>query len=127
MELPMFCFGIRRAFLSSEYREKLFISTKTESGSGNLRLKWDDHIAAITSEAAKRLWFLKKLKRAGVARKDLLYLYQAVVQPVLDYTCPTWHTSITKDHTKSLEDIQRPALHIRSSSAASHTKKHVVC
>ena len=28
----------------------------------NSRLKWYDHIAAITSKAAKRLWFLKKLK-----------------------------------------------------------------
>jgi len=39
----------------------------------NSRLKWDDHIAAITSKAAKRLWFLKRLKRAGVSREDLVY------------------------------------------------------
>jgi len=37
----------------------------------NSRLKWDDHIAAITSKATKRLWFSKKLKRAGVSREDL--------------------------------------------------------
>jgi len=66
----------------------------------------------ITSKAAKRLWFLKKLKRAGVAREDLVYFYQAVVRPVLEYACPAWHTSITKDQTKSLEDIQRRALQV---------------
>ena len=34
-------------------------------------LKFDDHIAAITSKAAKRLGFLKTLKRVRVVRKDL--------------------------------------------------------
>jgi len=29
-----------------------------------------------------------------------------------EYACPAWHTSITKDQTKSLEDIQRRALQI---------------
>jgi len=61
----------------------------------------------LFSKAAKRLWlatwFLKKLKRAGVAREDLVYFYQAVVRPVLEYACPAWHTSITKD-------IQRRAI-----------------
>jgi len=46
-------------------------------------MKWDDHVAAITSKAAKRLWFLKKLKRAGVIREDLVHFYQAVVRPVV--------------------------------------------
>jgi len=35
----------------------------------NAALKWDDHIKAITSKAAKRLRFLKKLKRAGVVKE----------------------------------------------------------
>jgi len=78
----------------------------------NSRVKWDDHIAAITSKAAKQLWFLKKLKRAGVSREDLVYFYQAVVRPVLEYACSAWHTSITKDQTKSLEDIQRRAVQV---------------
>jgi len=42
-------------------------------------MKWDDHVAVITSKAAKQLWFLKKLKRAGVVREDLVYFYQCVV------------------------------------------------
>jgi len=78
----------------------------------NSRLKWDDHIAAITSKAAKQLWFLKKLKRAGVSREDIVYFYQTVVRPVLEYACPAWHTSITKDQTKSLEDIQCRAVQV---------------
>jgi len=58
-------------------------------------------------------YFAEKLKRAaGVAREDLVYFYQAVVRPVLEYACPSWHTSITKDQTKSLEDIHRLALQV---------------
>ena len=75
-------------------------------------MKWDDHVAPITSKAAKRLWFLKKLKRAAVVREDLAYFYQAVVRPILEYACPAWHTSLTKEQTKSLEDIQRRALQV---------------
>ena len=28
-------------------------------------LKWEDHVSAITSKAARRIWFLKKLKPVG--------------------------------------------------------------
>jgi len=41
-------------------------------------LKWDDHIDVITSKTAKRLWFLKKLKRAAVSVDDLVQYYQTV-------------------------------------------------
>ena len=30
-------------------------------------LKWEDHVSAITSKAARRIWFLKKLKLAGAS------------------------------------------------------------
>ena len=53
----------------------------------NAALKWDDHVKAITSKAAKRLWFLKKLKRAGVVKEELAYFFQAVVRPILEYAC----------------------------------------
>ena len=39
-------------------------------------LKWDDHIDAIMTKAAKRLWFLKKLKQAGVSVDDLVHYYR---------------------------------------------------
>ena len=78
----------------------------------NASLKWDSNINVVTSKATKRLWCLKKLKRTGVARKDLAYFYQAVVRPILEYACPAWHTSLTKEQSKKLEDIQRRAVQI---------------
>ena len=52
----------------------------------------------------KRLWFMKQLRRAGVCQDDLLYYYQAVVRPVLEYASPCWQASLTKEQTKQLED-----------------------
>jgi len=75
-------------------------------------LKWDDHVTASTSKAGKRLWFMKQLRRAGVCQNDLLYYCQAVVRPVLEYRSPCWQTSLIKEQTKQLEDVQRRALQV---------------
>ena len=45
-------------------------------------------------------------------QNDLLYYYQSVVRPVLEYASPCWHSSLTKEQNKQLEDVQRRALHI---------------
>ena len=55
------------------------------------------------------MWFLKKLKRAGVDKEDLAYFFQAVIRPILEYACPAWHTSLTQEQSKSLENVQRRA------------------
>ena len=65
----------------------------------NSSLKWDDHIDYITNRAAKRLWFLKKLKCAGLSADDLVHYYEVVVRPVLEYACPVWHCSLTRQQT----------------------------
>jgi len=37
-------------------------------------LKWAQHINAISSKAASRLYFLKKLRRSGASHEDLIVL-----------------------------------------------------
>ena len=75
-------------------------------------LKWEDCVSAITSKAARIIWFLKKLKRAGASVEDLAYYYQAVIRPVMEYASPVWHSNFTKGQTKKLEDVQRRAVQI---------------
>ena len=36
-------------------------------------LKWNDHIDNITGKAAKRLYLLRELRRAGVSCNDLVF------------------------------------------------------
>jgi len=71
-----------------------------------------DRIESISSNSNTRLWFLKKLKRAGVSQKNLVFYYEAVVRPVLEYASPVWHTSLTADQTKTLEAVQGRACQI---------------
>ena len=61
-------------------------------------LRWGDHVAAVTATASERLWLFKKLKRAGVPQPDLVYYYEAVIRPDMEYKSPVWHSSITSHH-----------------------------
>ena len=90
----------------------------------NAALKWDDHVNAITSKAAKRIWFLKKLKQAGVVKDYLVCFFQTAVRPILEYACPAWHTSLTKN-SRGCSRMSSDMLS-RSLSATSRSKKLVV-
>ena len=68
--------------------------------------------AAVTTKASKRLWFLKKLKRAGEPQSDLVNYYKAVIRPVMEYASPVWHSSLTSEQSKTLEAVQRRACQI---------------
>jgi len=91
----------------------------------NSALKWDSHVTTIVSKAVKRLWFLKKLKRAGVSVKDLVYYYQTVVRPLLEYACPAWHSGLTKEQTKTIDDVQCRVFTFMLSSEMFHMMKPV--
>jgi len=76
----------------------------------NCTVKWDDHVATVISSAAKRLWFLKKLKPAGVSVDDPVHYYQSI-RPALEYACAVWQP-VRKKQTQSLANVQRRALQI---------------
>ena len=75
-------------------------------------LKWTEHVDAITSKAASRLYFLKQLRRADVPTTDLLHFYTTVVWPVLEYACPVWHSGLTIAQSNQLESVQKRAIRI---------------
>ena len=50
-------------------------------------LKWNDHVNIITSKASKRLYLLKQLKRADVAKVDLVKFYGSCIRSVPEYAC----------------------------------------
>ena len=47
-------------------------------------LKWSAHIDSITTKAAKRLYLLRQLKRAGIAHSDLVRFYCSVIRSSLN-------------------------------------------
>ena len=68
------------------------------------------HVDSIVKKAAKRVYMLYQLKRAGIRQTDLVNVYVSVVRPVLEYACPVWHTNLTKYLSDNIEMIQKRAL-----------------
>ena len=60
-------------------------------------------------KAGKRIYMLYQLKRAGVNQADLVTIYISVVRPVVEYTCPVWHTNLTIYLSDNIEMIQKRA------------------
>ena len=75
-------------------------------------LSWSTHINSITSQASKRLYFLKQLNRAGVPYKQLLHFYTAVIRPVLKYAASAWHHLINHTQAQHLESVQKRAIRV---------------
>ena len=73
-------------------------------------LTWNRHVDCIVKKAAKRVYMLYQLKRAGISQLDLVTVYISVVRPVLEYACPVWHTNLPKYLSDSIELIQNRAL-----------------
>ena len=75
-------------------------------------LKWNDHIDNITAKAAKRLYLLRELKRAGVSCNDLVLFYCSSIRSVLEYACMLFHRSLPRYLSEDLERIQKRAMGI---------------
>jgi hypothetical protein len=75
-------------------------------------LTWNAHLDHIAKKANKRLYMLLRCKRAGVAKKDMLGIYLALIRPVLEYCCVVWHTTLPKYLHNFLEAIQKRAVRL---------------
>ncbi|CAB4016292.1 RNA-directed DNA polymerase from mobile element jockey, partial [Paramuricea clavata] len=74
--------------------------------------KWNDHIGIVTVKAAKRLYLLRQLKRAGICPKDLITFYCSAIRSLLEYSCQLFHRSLPKYLSNELESIQWRAMRI---------------
>ena len=74
--------------------------------------KWNDHVLNVTSKAAKRLYLLSQLKRAGICASDLVLFYCSTIRSVLEYACQVFHSSLPYYLSEELERIQKRALRI---------------
>ena len=70
-------------------------------------LKWNTHVENIYNKAAKRLHFIRQLKRSGVSQSDLCRVYCTIVRPVVEYSCPVWCTGLSCEMRNLLESLQR--------------------
>jgi hypothetical protein len=75
-------------------------------------LKWNDQVYSIVKKTWKRLYFLRRLKRARVSAKEMVLFYCTCVRPVLEYASALFHHSLSHYLSDDIEIIQRRALKI---------------
>ena len=74
-------------------------------------LVWNDHIDYIYCKAAKRLYTLRVLKRAGIANSNIVNIYKCSVRSILEYAMAAWQ-DIPEYLSSILESIQRISLKV---------------
>ena len=70
-------------------------------------LRWNGHINEIIKNASKRLYFLSQLKRARVAKQDLVLFYTSCICSILTYTSPVFSYALPDYLKNELERIQK--------------------
>ena len=60
----------------------------------------------ICAKASKRLYALRTLRRIGVPCQDLCSVFCYFIRPILEYTCPVWHSSLSLKLSDQIEAIQ---------------------
>ena len=75
-------------------------------------LTWNEHINEIIKKASKRLYFLSQLKRARVAKQDLVLFYTSCIRSILTYASPVIFDALPEYLKNELERIQKRALRI---------------
>ena len=75
-------------------------------------LKWNMHSSELIRKCSSRLYFLRQLKRSGVAPSELVQFYVTCIRPILEYASPVFHRSLPNYISVDLERIQRRAFRI---------------
>ena len=70
------------------------------------------HIDQIIKKASKRMYFLIQLKRANVARHELILFYTSCISSVMTYASPAFFYALPLYLKKDLENVEKWALSI---------------
>ena len=76
------------------------------------RLSFAAHVENLVNTCRSKCHGLTKMKRYGVAKRNLIHAYQANILSVAKYAAPAWFPYITNNSKEHLETIQRLALKI---------------
>ena len=53
-------------------------------------LTWNEHVDAVTNKTTKRIYFMRLLKRGGVAPKEFVHIYLASIRSIIELAVPAW-------------------------------------
>ncbi len=74
--------------------------------------KWQKEVDKIYTKAARKVYAVIMLTKAGLSEQDIREVYCANIRPIMEYACEVWHPGLTKEQSDSLESIQKRVLKI---------------
>ena len=75
-------------------------------------LKWEAHTNYMIRRCNSKLWVIRRLKKLGASKEDLLDIYCKHVRSILEFAAPVWNPALTGEDIINLERIQKTVLHI---------------
>ena len=73
-------------------------------------MKAHRHVQHMLKIVFKRLWAIRKLKKAGISDDDLLHFFFVKIRSVLESNCPVFHSILTQENTDDIERMQKIVL-----------------
>ena len=74
--------------------------------------KWHNNTKELCKSVYSRIAMLTKLKYVGVSNEDLIEIYTLVIQSWAEYVSVVWHSSLTQEQAKKIENIKKTSLKI---------------
>lgn len=74
--------------------------------------KWVTNTKELCKSAYSRISMLTKLKYVGVSTEDLIEIYTLFIRSRAEYVSVVWHSSLTAEQTKKIENIQKTSLKV---------------
>ena len=75
-------------------------------------MSWTPNTDYITQRCMKKMWVMRRLKKLGAEKTDLLEVYFKQVRSVAEYAVPVWNSALTREDSSKLERIKKTACHI---------------
>ena len=68
-------------------------------------LTWATNISDLVKRAQKRLFFLRKLKQAGLSTHLLINFYRSTIESILCQGCSVWYAGCTGESRRDLARV----------------------
>ena len=75
-------------------------------------MKWHQNTDFITQKGFSRLWILRRLKKLGLPKDELLDTYMKKVRSILEMAVPVWNPALSQSDSAKIERVQKAALRI---------------
>jgi hypothetical protein len=75
-------------------------------------LRWQANTDYMCQKAYSRLWMLRRLKKLGAEKTEMLDVYLKQVRCVLEMGVAVWEPRLTQEQSKQLERVQKCAFYV---------------